>query len=451
MSLKYHDIKYGIWAFALLFLTYLIPVTTDFVWIEIVAKIREAINSGDSGPLIMSSAIYSIVYTVQNVTTFLAVYSLTLSFNRFRKITFVMNAGVTLISFALINHTINTWQLIPWESFSSIVSALTVLLLIKNSFYLANNFYRTVVIATMVFFAFQWLNIMPLFSNGQLGITDIPVSIKITSQYLQSDAVLNFVGFAFFIPLFISALITSTLFVSFDKNIAIANENHAKEIALEAIRAAALEQRVYLEINSIAHDLKTPLVTIRGLNSLLTLAPDRDKTIIYSEKIDSAVEKMSDMISGFLYETSKQKMAVSELVDYMRAQIPIDDDFLRVTTQIETDLPEIYINKIRVSRAMINIIENAIRVPSLYPIKEIEINAKQENGFINVEIKDNGTGITSAKLREIWNMGYSDNNSTGLGLFFVKKIIEENGGTVLIQSIVGTGTTVQIRFPTFER
>lgn len=451
MSLRYQELKYAVWAIGLLILTYLIPVSTDFVWIEIVAKIREAINSGDSGPLIMSSAIYSIVYTVQNVVTFLAVFSLTLSFNRYKKISFLINSGVTLISFALINHTINTWQLIPWESFSSIVSAITVLLLIKNSFHLNNNFYRTIVIATMVFFAFQWLNMMPLFSNGQFGTTDIPVSIKITSQYLQSDAVLNFVGLAFFIPLFLSALITSTLFVSFDKNIAIAHENHAKEIALETIRATALEQRVYLEINSIAHDLKTPLVTIRGLNSLLMLSPDQEKTMVYSEKIDSAVEKMSDMISAFLYETSKQKMSVSDLVDYMRAQIPIDDDYLRVTTQIEPDLPEIYINKIRVSRAMINIVENAIRVPSLYPIKEIDINAKHETGYVCIEIIDNGTGISSEKLKEIWNMGYSDYNSTGLGLFFVKKIIEENGGTVTIQSIVGTGTTVQMRFPTFER
>ena len=451
MTLRYQELKYAVWAIGLLILTYLIPVTTDFVWIEIVAKIREAINSGDSGPLIMSSAIYSIVYTVQNVVTFLAVFSLTLSFNRYKKISFLINSGVTLISFALINHTINTWQLIPWESFSSIVSAITVLLLIKNSFHLNNNFYRTVVIATMVFFAFQWLNMMPLFSNGQFGTTDIPVSIKITSQYLQSDAVLNFVGLAFFIPLFLSALITSTLFVSFDKNIAIAHENHAKEIALETIRATALEQRVYLEINSIAHDLKTPLVTIRGLNSLLMLSPDQEKTMVYSEKIDSAVEKMSDMISAFLYETSKQRMSVSDLVDYMRAQIPIDDDFLRVITQIEPDLPEIYINKIRVSRAMINIVENAIRVPSLYPIKEIGINAKREADYVCIEIIDNGTGISSEKLKEIWNMGYSDYNSTGLGLFFVKKIIEENGGTVTIQSVVGTGTTVQMRFPTFER
>lgn len=451
MRLRYQELKYAVWAIGLLILTYLIPVTTDFVWIDIVAKIREAINSGDSGPLIMSSAIYSIVYTIQNVVTFLAVFSLTLSFNRYKKISFFVNSGVTLVSFAFINHTINTWQLIPWESFSSILSAITVLLLIKNSFHLSNNFYRTVVIATMVFFAFQWLNIMPLFSNGQFGTTDIPVSIKITSQYLQSDAVLNFVGLAFFIPLFLSALITSTLFVSFDKNIAIAHENHAKEIALESIRATALEQRVYLEINSIAHDLKTPLVTIRGLNSLLTLSQDSDKTMIYSEKIDSAVEKMSDMISAFLYDTSKQKMSVVDLVDYMRAQIPIDDDYLRVTTQFESDLPGIYINKIRVSRAMINIVENAIRVPSLSSTKEIEINSTHEAGYVCIEIIDNGTGIPREKLKEIWNMGYSDYNSTGLGLFFVKKIIEENGGTVSIQSVVGTGTTVQMRFPTFER
>ncbi len=443
--------RFTLWACVFLIATYVLPYFTNFMWLDIVAKIREAINSGDSGPLIMASAIYSIANTAQNVTAFLAAFSLAYVLNQKRALNYYALIAITLCAFSVISYSVNSLHLVPWEAFTSGVSALIVMLLIKGSYHTQTALYRTTIIAVMVFFAFQWLNMMPVFSKGLFGVTDIPISVKIAAQYLQGDAILTFVGFAFYIPLFMSALMTSMLFMSFDKNIAIANENHVKEIALEAMRASAFEQRVFLEITSIAHDLKTPLVTIRGLNSLLAMTDDSEKRHVYTERIDSAVEKMSDMITGFLFESSRKPEDVGALIDYVRAQIPLGDHLLNVNVYRQTLLPRICVNKVRVSRAILNVLDNAINAKCMHSVKEIGIFLSSMDTQVMIVIKDNGTGIAKERIEDIWEMGYSEHQSSGLGLYFVKKIIEENGGSIAIESVINDGTTVTITFPAYER
>jgi signal transduction histidine kinase len=103
-------------------------------------------------------------------------------------------------------------------------------------------------------------------------------------------------------------------------------ENYEKESEIRNMRAKAMENRVYQEVKSMVHDLKTPLVTIRGLNSLLLSANGQGKLAEYSDRIENSVTKMSDMISSFLYEDSRQKLATSELIGYIRAQLPLEDE-----------------------------------------------------------------------------------------------------------------------------
>jgi signal transduction histidine kinase len=213
------------------------------------------------------------------------------------------------------------------------------------------------------------------------------------------------------------------------------------------IKSKAMENRIYEEINSLAHDLKTPLVTIRGLNSLFALSKNIDKLSEYSERIDGAVEKMSEMISSFLYGSSRQKIKPSDLVRYIQAQIPIEDDKLNVEIKIGDNLPDIYVNKIRVVRALINLVENAILVPSLNEYKLISIEAKKSDGDLSIIVSDNGVGIDPSIMDDIWKIGHSTNNTTGLGLPFAKKIVKENSGSIRIESELSVGTNVIVTFP----
>jgi signal transduction histidine kinase len=191
-------------------------------------------------------------------------------------------------------------------------------------------------------------------------------------------------------------------------------------------------------------------VTIRGLNSLLLSSYENGKLMEYSERIENSAIKMSEMISSFLYESSRQKLKTIELISYMRAQLPLEDENIKFVFSIEDELPDIYVNKIRIARAVINIFENAIIVPHKHPYKLINVKVKPAERGICIIVKDNGIGIKESNLQKIWEVGYSTNNTSGLGLPFAKQIIEDNSGTIEISSQLDVGTTVKIFLPSVE-
>lgn len=426
------------------------PHITQTAWFDIIYKIRKAINVGDSGHLILAAASMNLLYAIQSTFLFLgailvAYYSeLKPALSKF-KISIIFFVTIILLHIA----SSIIWNL-PWEPVSTILALIIALFIFEKLFGETSSLLHVSIVSIQVFFAFQWLNIMPLFSYYMIGQSNIPFSIKIAGIYLQSASVLNFIGFAFFLPFIFSAFITTTLFISYSQNIHMIKENYEKESEIQDMKAKQLESRIYKEVNSLVHDLKTPLVTIRGLNSLLGVSKDHGKLEEYSGRIDNSVGKMTEMISSFLYETSRQKLKAEELISYIRAQLPLEDDTIKIDLNIADTLPDIYVNKIRMARAVINILENAIIVPFSQLFKHIIFEVKPTSYGLHLIVKDNGIGIREEDLPRIWEVGYSTNNTSGLGLPFAKQIIEDNEGTISVSSELGQGTTVTIFLPSIN-
>lgn len=428
----------------------LFPLITQDAWSGIIFKIRDAINAGDSGHLILSGAYMSILYAVQSTSIFLGVIlllyytELKLAFSEFK---ISIAAFILIISIHIIGSYIFD---MPWEFVPTTMSLAITLFIFEKLLWEKNNFIQISIISIQVFFAFQWLNIMPVFSSYYIGQSDIPSSIKIAGLYLNASSVLNFTGFAFFMPFIFSAFITTILFISFSQNINVMKDNYKKENEIQDMKRKILENGVYKEIRSLVHDLKTPLVTIRGLNSLIAITNDQKKLEEYSERIDNSVEKMTEMISSFLYESSRQKLHGADLINYLRAQLPVEDDTIKTEMKISDELPDIYVNKIRVARAIINLLENAIIVPCTKPYKHIIFEAVPVENGMNIIVQDNGIGIEESDLPLIWEVGFSRNNTSGLGLPFAKQIIEDNGGTIGIKSKPNQGTVVTVFLPAMD-
>ena len=90
-------------------------------------------------------------------------------------------------------------------------------------------------------------------------------------------------------------------------------------------------------------------------------------------------------------------------------------------------------NKIRLSRAIINLITNAYNGVSKETGK-IHIMVEEKETFVNITVTDNGSGIEAGDMEHIWDLGYSDKQSTGLGLPFVRQVIENHKGAVHVES-----------------
>ncbi|MBV7272001.1 GHKL domain-containing protein [Clostridiaceae bacterium UIB06] len=420
---------------------------TQGAWFEIIFKIRKAIEVGDSGILILAAASMSFLYAMQSTFLFLGSILIVyygkcgMFFNKLEafSISFVIVIFLHMISWLIFD--------IPWEPVTTIFSLIIALIAFQKLFFERNGFLHISIVSIQVFFAFQWLNIMPMFSPYYIGKSDIPCSIKIAGMYLKAESVLNFTGFAFFIPFIFSAFVTAALFISHIVNIKIIRENYKKENEIQSMKAKVLENRILKEVKSLVHDLKTPLVTIQGLNSLIAVTQNEKKLQEYSERIEGAASKMSEMISSFLYDTSKQKLHTSELISYIRAQLPLEDDSIKIDIKIADVLPYICVNKIRVARAVINILENAIVAPYKCTYKHIDFEVRSDDRGIYIIVKDNGIGIKESELKKIFEIGYSTNKTSGLGLPFAKQVIEDNEGTIEIISEVDKGTVVIVFLP----
>ncbi len=453
-EMKIHRIKYTnlflAGGFLLIIMGLLFPVYTNMMWFNVILKIREAINTGDSGHLILASAMINFLYAVQSTLLFMG----TMVVIFYSDIKLMLKAiDIFLLSLFMIILLHWTNSLIfdmPWEPLSTITALFITLFLFWKLFGETNSFIQVFIVSIQVFFAFHWLNIMPFFTLYRFGQSDINHSIKIAGIYLNGDTVLNFTGFAFFMPFIISAFITATLFISYSRNINIMRENYEKENEIRNMKSKALENRVYQEVKSLVHDLKTPLVTIRGLNSLLLTSNENTKLEEYSERIENSVTKMSEMISSFLYESSRQRLKAADLISYIRAQLPLENEEIEFSFAMDVNLPDIYVNKIRVARAVINIFENAIVVPCIHQRKMINVEVREKEKGICIIVQDNGTGISENELQRIWEVGYSTNNTSGLGLPFAKGIIEDNKGEIQIESRQGEGTKVTILLPGYD-
>ena len=422
-----------------------LPFTLDFFWDSMIVDIRTAITTGDSGHLILTGAFWCFLTMLTGVLVFNGIILFVRFFHggnhtfRDAAVILLIFTGVMLLYIRLLRG--------ETEFLPIVLSGFMSMILMGYSAKAMSHYGRNLIITLQVFFAFQWLNVLPALTGYGFGLSDIPGSIKVSAIYLGSTSVFHFIGMAFFFVLLASSLGTYVLFRGSDRNIAMTKENFEKQMELDAMKAKAVENRMYEEINAVAHDLKTPLVTIQGLNSLIAMTDSTDKIAEYTDRVDGAVSKMTEMISAYLYETAKQLTSAQSVIDYVRAQTPLEDESLSINFHLEEVLPDVYINKIRVARAIINIIENAISVPTESDRKIININGYKIDGELVVEVSDNGMGIPQNQIEKIWEIGYSTRQTTGIGMFFVKSVIENNGGSIQINSILGKGTKVAIRLP----
>ena len=227
-------------------------------------------------------------------------------------------------------------------------------------------------------------------------------------------------------------------------------EHRLAQEALEA-KNAELERFTY----TVSHDLKSPLVTIKGFLGLLekdAVAGDFDRMRADAERIKGAAETMNRLLDELL-ELSRvgrqinppENVVLGELarlaVELLAGQIAERG----VEVEIASDLPVIAGDRVRLLEVFQNLLANAVKFMGDQTGPRVEVGVRREDGEHVVYVRDNGIGIDPRYQDKVFGLferldGHVE--GTGVGLALVKRIVELHGGRIWIESPgVGCGST----------
>ncbi|MDT8903025.1 sensor histidine kinase [Anaeroselena agilis] len=302
--------------------------------------------------------------------------------------------------------------------------------------------FHKILVLALLLFGVEWLDTVPLLSGYWFGRGEISTDLKKIAAFLEAEEILNITGIALFIICTANSFILARLLSVYTKELKV-----AEQVRLDSeLKLRTLENRSLREVQSLVHDLKTPLTSIQGLAGVLTVTVADEPNRQYAARIVEASDKMSSMISELLRDDTRQVISSRELAEYAAAHVPGLSGLRSFCIEAVGLPPAVAVNKIKMSRAIVNLLENAMEAVSRDD-GQVRIRLSAKDCQAVIEITDNGFGIPVNQSRLVWEPGFSTKNSSGFGLPFVRETVETNGGTIVIDSADGKGTRVIITLP----
>lgn len=207
---------------------------------------------------------------------------------------------------------------------------------------------------------------------------------------------------------------------------------------------------------SIAHEIRNPLTSLKGFTDLLKLDANEEARM-YLSVIDSELQRMEQILSELLMLSKPANMnlelleldkLVQDVVDFMLPDALMKNIMIKFMPIPISVLVEG--NENRLKQVLINLIKNGIE--SMYNGGTILVEMKVSNSaLIELAITDEGSGMDNETIEKLFQPFYTTKTTgTGLGLSFVKKVIEEHEGEIVIESELKKGTRFSLHLPIYS-
>ena len=240
------------------------------------------------------------------------------------------------------------------------------------------------------------------------------------------------------------------------------------ELARQAEQTQIFAARESLEralLNSISHDLRSPLASITGILSSLKeqetgLSEQAKQELLYTaaEEADRLNRFITNLLNMTRLEAGVVKLKeeacdVQDLISCALAQLDHQIKSRSVQIHLPPDMPLVTMDMSLMNQVLINLLENAMKYSP--PGTEITIAVRFDRAFLRIEIEDRGPGVPEDDLEGIFEKFYQvpvpeGRGGTGLGLSICKGIVEAHGGKIRAKNHAGNGFTVIVKLPLKE-
>ncbi|WP_022826298.1 PAS domain-containing sensor histidine kinase [Hymenobacter norwichensis] len=217
-------------------------------------------------------------------------------------------------------------------------------------------------------------------------------------------------------------------------------------------------------IYTASHDLKAPISNIEGL--LYLLRDELPTEVVEQGNVGPALHLMQEAIERFkrtiehLTEVSKlqkeyapatQAVSLATVVEDVRQDLAplIQETDVRLLVDV-SDLPPVRFSEKNLRSVVYNLLSNALKYRSPDRSLHVDVRAHVRTGYTVLEVHDNGLGIESRHLPQLFTMFqrfHTHVEGTGIGLFMVKRMVDNAGGRLEVHSQLGAGTTFFVHLP----
>jgi two-component system, NtrC family, sensor kinase len=211
-------------------------------------------------------------------------------------------------------------------------------------------------------------------------------------------------------------------------------------------------------VAGVAHELNNPLAVVIGFSDLLA-EKETDETIRgHLEMIGKSAHRCHKIVANLLSFARENRperkvtginFTIEEVIELMAYDLRTSN--IDLITDFQAALPPILADPHQLQQVFVNLVGNARQaIEAFRPDGRIIVRTRTKDGFVRVEIADNGPGITPENIRRIFEPFFTTKpvgKGTGLGLSLVFGIIQEHAGRINVESEVGHGATFVIELP----
>ena len=438
-----------LWGTACILLSLIAPLLIEARDFGIMHLAEQSIITGSTGKLIFASVRLVTLNTLRSLPIYTGVLLLAEGLGMFEPGRLRWLKFTSLLLIPAIYTAIHIMYRITYDFGVTAIALIFVILLVNKMQNMARSVGHKVMVYALLLFGVEWLDIVPMLTHYSIGRGVLSMDIK-TIALLNNDVeILNLIGLSLFVIFVANAFLIARLLTIYTLEIQTVEQELEFDHLNAQLALQAIENRSLREMQTLVHDLKTPLTTIQGLAGVIVMSDNLTIVKKHANYVSTMVDKMSNMIDELLRDDSQHIMEVKELVEYAVAHVPqlahIDEFSLTIKDNVV-----VKVNKIKVSRAIINILEN-----SLAALEGssgcISVVVEKRYPHVAITIVDNGQGFIKEHSKDIWQVGFSTKRSSGLGLPFVKDVIEKNCGCVYIENNPEGGAKVVILLPEVEK